>query len=71
MRMETRTVTLRLVVASRDFSKRRKSLDVAVNVALAGAALRLLDHSFIVESQGAKIVDEGNVINEGCTINDE
>lgn len=57
--METWTITLRLVVGSRDFSKRRIALDMAVSAALEQASQTLLDCAFVVEEQGAEIVNEG------------
>lgn len=57
--METRTVELRLVVRSRHFYGRVRALDDAVSVALSGAAAVLLHSGFVVESQGAEIVNDG------------
>jgi hypothetical protein len=53
--METRVVTLRLVIRSRDFGKRRATLDRAVVIALAGAETALTHYGFRPTEMQAKV----------------
>lgn len=59
--MESRTVTLRLVVLSRDFAMRQASLDAAVTVAIAKAQVSLIGDGFNVLMTSAEIVDQAQI----------
>lgn len=63
MRIDTRTVTLRLVVVSRDFTKRRPvlKLNIASQSALADAEKILISAGFRVIKANKQIVDEGPI----------
>ncbi len=61
---ETRTVTLRLVIRSRDFDKRRIALDRAVIVALAGAEAALENYGFRPTEMQAKLSKKGVKAND-------
>jgi uncharacterized protein YcaQ len=56
--MEARTVTLRLVICSRDFSKRRATLDRAVVDALEDAERALHRAGFLPTELRAEVMRE-------------
>ena len=62
MRLETRTITLRLVAGSRDFRTRRPAFDKAIAAALVQAEVTLVGAGFRVTEAEAKMVDQGGVI---------